>query len=165
MKKTIITCLTLLAISLCLFVSCSAENTAVNEINDVAYVTFGRDSRDFSASYLVQSYDDLYWFYTATKDDNYGTTGTRTELTAAPTKENNKGIGSGTIGPFSQGNWKFTLSAYASFNENAPDESTCVYKSKDISVTLKGGETKAIPVTVSPVGENGTIKFQDAYFQ
>ena len=165
MKKTFITCLALLAISLCLFVSCSAENTAVNEMNDVAYVTFGRDSRDFSASYLVQSYDELYWFYTAKKADNYGTTGATTGLTKAPSKGNGKGIGSGTVGPFSQGKWTFTLSAYASLNGNTPDESTCVYESKEIIVTLKGGETKAIPVTVSPVGETGLIKFKDAYFQ
>lgn len=166
MKKTFITCLALLAISLCLFVSCSAENTAVNEMNDVAYVTFGRDSRDFSASYIVQSYDDLYWFYTAKKADNYGTTGTTNGLTAAPAKENGKGIGSGTVGPFSQGKWTFTLSAYADLNEDkTPKTETCVYKSEEISVTLNGGETKAIPVTVSPVGDKGTIQFKDAYFQ
>ena len=166
MKKTFITCLALLAISLCLFVSCSAENTAANEMNDVAYVTFGRDSRDFSASYMVQSYDELYWFYTAEKADNYGTTGQITTLKEAPSKENGKGIGSGTVGPFSQGKWTFTLSAYASLNEDkTPKTETCVYKSEEISVTLTGGETKAIPVTVSPVGETGLIKFKDAYFQ
>ncbi len=166
MKKTFITCLALLAISLCLFVSCSAENEAVNEMNDVAYVTFGRESRDFSASYIVQSYDELYWFYTAEKADNYGTTGQITTLKEAPSKENGKGIGSGTVGPFSQGKWTFTLSAYASLNEDkTPKTETCVYKSEEISVTLTGGETKAIPVTVSPVGENGVIQFKDAYFQ
>ena len=166
MKKTFITCLALLAISLCLFVSCSAENTAANEMNDVAYVTFGRESRDFSASYMVQSYDELYWFYTAEKADNYGTTGQITTLKEAPSKKNGKGIGSGTVGPFSQGKWTFTLSAYASLNEDkTPKTETCVYKSEEISVTLTGGETKAIPVTVSPVGETGLIKFKDAYFQ
>ena len=166
MKKTFITCLALLAISLCLFVSCSAENEAVNEMNDVAYVTFGRESRDFSASYIVQSYDELYWFYTAEKADNYGTTGQITTLKEAPSKKNGKGIGSGTVGPFSQGKWTFTLSAYASLNEDkTPKTETCVYKSEEISVTLTGGETKAIPVTVSPVGETGLIKFKDAYFQ
>lgn len=165
MKKTIITCLTLFAISLCLFVSCSAENTAVNEINDVAYVTFGRDSRDFSASYEVKGYDTLYWFYTANKNDGYGTTGSTTGLTAVPAKTNGKGIGSGSVGPFSQGKWEFTLQAYANLSGNAPDTDTIVYKSDKIKVTLTGGETKAIPVTVSPVGENGTIKFQNAYFE
>ena len=166
MKKTFITCLALLAISLCLFVSCSAENTAVNEMNDVAYVTFGRDSRDLSASYMVQSYDSLYWFYTAKKADNYGTTGTATELTKAPSKENGKGIGSGTIGPFSQGQWTFTLQAYAGLSEDGkPITNTLVYKNDNIKVTLTGGETKAIPVTVSPAGDKGTIQFKDAYFQ
>lgn len=167
MKKTFITCLALLAISLCLFVSCSAENTAVNEMNDVAYVTFGRDSRDFSASYEVQSYDDLYWFYTAKKADNYGTTGATTGAAVNKDGETiNKGVGTKTVGPFSQGKWTFTLSAYADLNEDkTPKTETCVYKSEEISVTLNGGETKAIPVTVLPAGDKGTIQFKDAYFQ
>lgn len=188
MKKTLLTCLILVAISLGLFVACNAEAVIPEDTNGVAYIRFGEcDVRSFTASYDIADYENLYWFYTATKDDNYGKYGvTKAETPVATyTTGNNQGkpakgldttavdtSDTGTItnkiGPFSQGKWKFTLAAYSELKDDgtSPDTSTMVYATKNtkkedlpISVSLLGGETKTIPATVNAVGETGSIAF------
>lgn len=129
MKRTLLTCLILTALALSFFVSCNAE-TAVPE-DGIAYVRFGEDSRALSADATPVAYDTLYWFYTAKKDDSYGTTGQTDKAIAVVngvengtgtyknTKVPKKGL-EGTIGPFSAGKWTFTLSAFKSFSANKP---------------------------------------------
>ncbi len=127
MKKTILACLALMAISICLFVSCNAEQVVPKNRTDVAYIKFGEEASrgsSFSASVTPKPYKDLYWFYTATKFTNDGLTGaTGTgELAAVRTTDSGDSSAPATgivftgdecLGPFSQGTWTFTLKAYS----------------------------------------------------
>lgn len=146
-----------------MFVSCTAE--VIDPYDGLAYVTFGGPaSKDLSASYEVQSYEDLYWFYTATKADEYGKTGEtgeNEEIPLAGTAEKpEKGLG-GKIGPFSQGKWNFVLTAYNSVDSNK----TLVYKGSVDGVMLTKSEVKSVPVSVTPQGKTGTIEFRNAFFK
>lgn len=160
MKK--LSCI-LLAVMLitALFVSCTAE--VIDPYDGLAYVTFGGPaSKDLSASYEVQSYEDLYWFYTARKDDGFGKTG-ETEVETPLAVENNvhvKGLG-GKIGPFSQGTWNFVLKAYNATDENK----TLVYEGSANGIKLTKSEVKSVPVSVTPQGDYGTIEFRNASFK
>lgn len=160
MKK--LSCI-LLAVMLitALFVSCTAE--VIDQYDGLAYVTFGGPaSKDLSASYEVQSYEDLYWFYTATKTDAYGKTG-ETKVETPLAVENNghvTGLG-GKIGPFSQGTWNFVLKAYNAKEENR----TLVYEGSANGIKLTKSEVKSVPVSVTPQGETGTIELRNAYFR
>ncbi len=174
MKRTLFTCLVLAAVGICLLVSCAVQNDVPGEGDGIAYIRFGEDDRAFKADYDIQKYDNLYWFYTAEKVDSYGKTGETTEeapVTAVKGEDGsittvNKGL-SGTIGPFSQGDWKFTLKAYAEITtDNKPDTTKLVYENiDDIKATLRGGETKSIPAEVKPAGDTGSLKFDGAYFK
>lgn len=160
MKK--LSCI-LLAVMLitALFVSCTAE--VIDPYDGLAYVTFGGPaSKDLSASYEVQSYEDLYWFYTAQKDDEFGKTGEVTDETPLAVENNNhvKGLG-GKIGPFSQGTWNFVLKAYNIKEENR----TLVYEGSANGIKLTKSEVKSVPVSVTPQGDYGTIEFRNAYFR
>ena len=161
MKK--LSCI-LLAVMLitALFVSCTAE--VIDQYDGLAYVTFGGPaSKDLSASYEVQSYEDLFWFYTATKTDAYGKTGETEVKTPLAVKNNDhvKGLG-GKIGPFSQGTWKFELFAYSN-SEKA--DGTLVYKGSVEGIKLTSSSLTSVPVSVTPQGDYGTIEFRGAYFK
>ncbi len=174
MKRTLFTCLVLVAAAICLLVSCAVQNNVPGDGDGIAYIRFGRDDRAFKADYDIQDYDNLYWFYTAEKTDSYGKVGATAEETPVTAEKDesgtitvNKGL-SGTIGPFSQGGWKFTLKAYAGLTEDnkTPDSSKLVYENDGtITATLRGGETKSIAAEVKPAGESGYLKFDDAYFK
>ncbi len=174
MKRTLFTCLVLAAAAICLLVSCAVQNNVPGDGDGIAYIRFGRDDRAFKADYDIQDYDNLYWFYTAEKTDSYGKVGATAEETPVTAEKDesgtitvNKGL-SGTIGPFSQGGWKFTLKAYAGLTEDnkTPDSSKLVYENDGtITATLRGGETKSIAAEVKPAGESGYLKFDDAYFK
>lgn len=165
MKK--LSCI-LLAVMLitAMFVSCTAE--VIDPYDGLAYVTFGGPaSKDLSASYEVQSYESLYWFYTAEKADKFGMTGATSEETALAIKNNApaKGLG-GTIGPFSQGDWEFELYAYSSLKNGKGDG--LVYSGTTKVKGLTGNSSEkptGIPVSVTPQGEKGTIEFRNAYFR
>ncbi len=174
MKRTLFTCLVLAAAAICLLVSCAVQNNVPGDGDGIAYIRFGRDDRAFKADYDIQDYDNLYWFYTAEKTDSYGKVGATAEETPVTAEKDesgtitvNKGL-SGTIGPFSQGGWKFTLKAYAGLTEDnkTPDSSKLVYENDGtITATLRGGETKSIAAEVKPAGESGYLKFAGAYFK
>ncbi len=174
MKRTLFSCLVLAVAGICLLVSCAVQNDVPGEGDGIAYIRFGEDDRAFKADYDIQEYDNLYWFYTAEKDDDYGKVGETTdEVPVTAVKDDNGAITSvnlglsGTIGPFSQGDWKFTLKAYAGLTaDNKPDTTKLVYENTDvIKATLRGGETKSIPAEVKPAGETGSLKFDGAYFK
>ena len=174
MKRTLFTCLVLAAAAICLLVSCAVQNNVPSDGDGIAYIRFGRDDRAFKADYDIQDYDNLYWFYTAEKTDSYGKVGVTAEETPVTAEKDesgtitvNKGL-SGTIGPFSQGGWEFTLKAYAGLtaDNKTPDSSKLVYENDDaITATLRGGETKSIAAEVKPAGESGYLKFDGAYFK
>lgn len=161
MKK--LSCI-LLAVMLitAMFVSCAAE--VIDPYDGLAYVTFGGPaSKDLSASYEVQSYESLYWFYTAQKADDFGKTGEVTDET--PVSKDGEtivaGLG-GQVGPFSQGLWKFELFAYSS---SGKEDGTLVYKGSIEGVKLTSSNLTSVPVSVTPQGESGTIEFRNAYFK
>lgn len=161
MKK--LSCI-LLAVMLitALFVSCTAE--VIDPYDGLAYVTFGGPaSKDLSASYEVQSYEDLYWFYTAQKADDFGKTGEVTDKT--PVSKDGEGpvVGlGGQVGPLSQGLWDFELFAYSSKERK---EGTLVYKGSVEGIKLTSSSLTSVPVSVTPQGDSGTIEFRNAYFR
>ena len=160
-KGKVLSVLLLALITAFIAVSCSGNIEApASSAEELSYVTFGNGhSRELSTSYWTEDYDDLYWFYTAVKTDRYGTTGTKTEKTRI-----NETTGfSGQVGPFSQGDWDFTLYAYKTADAGA--SGILVYASDAVGVTLKGGEIKNIPVSVTPQGAVGYVKFNNAYFE
>ena len=170
MKKTGLWIVVIAATIASLFISCSnAGQTAEDAINAVGYVRFGNQkTRDLNPSYEIQGYENLYWFYDAKKNDEYGKTGEGTDFKIPGNSETGKGL-DGQVGPFSQGSWIFTLKAYTPATEDTgtltPDTATLVYEGTTEPVTIKGGEVKNIPVSVEPVGDWGTVKFGDnAYF-
>lgn len=176
-RRKVLGILLLALITAFIAVSCSGNIEApASSAEELSYVTFGNGhTRELGTSYWTEDYDDLYWFYTATKTDEYGTTGseglTGGVPTAAVSKSGDnpaKGL-SGRVGPFSQGSWTFKLYAYAgavdSEGTEFPDKTNLIYASDDVSVILKGGEVKNIPVSVTPQGDVGYVKFNNAYFE
>ena len=160
MKKTLLLCLSLLTVVISLLVSCSVEQSVPVE-EQYAYVEFDESiARDFSAAYTPYSYSDLYWYYTAKKTDGLGTYGATNGETAI---KSGKGL-EGTIGPFSQGEWEFELSAYTLTKDISGAE--LVYKTREaIKVTLTGNTTTKIKASVEPQQKTGSIEFKDAYFE
>lgn len=157
MKKSLLVLASIMILALCIFVACTAEVT--DPYDGLTYVTFGGEapaSRNLNASYKVKPYNELYWFYTAEKLDNYGTSGATTSATAVV--KDDTGL-NGSVGPFSQGKWKFTLSAYTS---NAGNEENKVYEGS-VEVSLKGQKV-TVPVSVTPCGKTGALAFSGAYF-
>ena len=159
MKKSLLVLASIMILALCTFVACTAEVS--DPYDGLTYVTFGGEapaSRNLLASYEVASYDDIYWSYSAEKLDHYGTSGAATN---APVFEDSttKGLNK-TVGPFSQGKWRFTLCAYTSGTTR--NEDTKVYEGS-VEVSLKGQKV-TVPVSVTPYGKNGSLEFKDAYF-
>lgn len=178
-RRKVLSILLLALITAFIAVSCSGNIEApASSAEELSYVTFGNGhSRELGTSYWTEDYDKLYWFYTATKTDAYGTTGSEGLTDGVPTAAVSKsgdnparGL-SGRVGPFSQGSWTFKLYAYAEAvnTEGAglrtPNMYNLIYASDDVSVTLKGGEVKNIPVSVTPQGDVGYVKFNNAYFE
>ena len=156
MKKSLLVLASIMILALCTFVACTAEVS--DPYDGLTYVTFGGESstsKNLFASYEVASYDSLYWFYTAEKKDNYGTSGA---VENKPVHEGNTGLNN-TVGPFSQGKWKFTLSAYKNKDASA---NTKVYEGS-VEVSLKGQKV-TVPVSVIPCGGTGALEFRGAYF-
>ena len=174
-KRKVLSILLLALITVTLAVSCSGNiNTPAANTEELSYVTFGNGhSREIGTSYETKDYGELFWFYTATKDDQYGTTGVTS--TEKPVSKNSNGAHipglSGSVGPFSQGAWKFTLYAYAEgvtaqgVGTGEPNKSNLIYMSDEVPVILKGGDVKNVPVSVTTQGSYGTIQVQDAYFE
>lgn len=165
-KKTLLILAVLITALACLFTSCSAS-VEPPKAEDVAYVTFGNgSSRTLTTEYGIIPYSDLYWDYTSVKKDSYGTTGVADHAPVSKDSAGNqiKGL-SGTVGPFSQGAWQFTLSAYKADKTTGTKTTTLVYEGTSDIVVLKGGETKAVPVSVSLMGDAGTLDFSGAYFK
>ena len=175
-KRKVLSILLLALITVTLAVSCSSNiDTPAANTEELAYVTFGNGhSRELGTSYKTLPYGDLYWFYTADKDDNYGTTGeTLAEKPVSATYNEqgeintiSAGLG-GQVGPFSQGKWNFQLFAYknAIVSAGSVEYENCVYQSDVVSVVLKGGDVKNVPVSVTPQGSIGLVNLSEAWFE
>lgn len=156
MKKSLLVLASIMILALCTFVACTSEVS--DPYDGLTYVTFGGESptsKNLLASYEVASYDSLYWFYTAEKKDNYGTSGA---VKDKPVHEGNTGLNK-TVGPFSQGKWLFTLCAY---KNNTVSEDAKVYEGS-VVVSLKG-QNVTVPVSVTPCGGTGALEFNGVYF-
>lgn len=163
-RKSLLILALLIAALASLVTSCSASVEPPKSEESMAYVTFGNGgSRSLYTEYGITSYDSLFWDYDAVKMDGYGTTGAATKAPVSKDPSNNQITGlSGTVGPLSQGAWEFTLYAYETVNGAKSDN--LVYQGKSDVVVLKGGETKAVPVSVELKGEKGTLNFTYASF-
>lgn len=144
-----------------LILSCSNNPTLENKLEETGYVSFGNaGSRSLSVMYEMEDFDDLYWTYTAKKADGYGQTGQTTSEQPVPPKTDGKGIGDGTVGPFSMGDWDFNLFAYKD-----AEKTIKVYEGKTPSrVNIIAGDTKNVSVAVSPFGTTGVLNIENAYF-
>ena len=166
MKKGLRIALALVLAVVFMFTSCDNQTQTPPATDTVGYARFaGGDvqSRDLSAGYELQAYADLYWFYDAKKADSFGTIGAGSKLKVPGDAEDGKGL-DGQI-TLSQGLWNFTLYAYASIDEaGKPVEGTLAYKGETSGVTIRGGEVTTVPVTVTPQGDTGTVKFGEASF-
>lgn len=165
-RKALLVIAVLVTALACLFTSCSGS-VEPPRAEEYGYVTFGNgSSRTLTTEYGIIPYIDLYWDYTSVKKDSYGTTGVADHAPVSKDSAGNqiKGL-SGTVGPFSQGAWQFTLSAYKADKTTGAKTTTLVYEGTSDIVVLKGGETKAVPVSVSLMGNVGTLDFSDAYFK
>ncbi len=139
-KKSMLLTLALIAIvTMGLVVSCS--DNIMDDVSDtLVWATFDRrGSRDVESSYTqtvtLTEMSSVYWTYTAVKKDTAGQTGasdTETNGTLIQTAvKSTLGAGlDGEIGPFSQGDWEFTVYGY----KNGPDT-----KDHDNDKVLVGG--------------------------
>ena len=120
-RKRILKALAILAVAaLGLFVSCSGN--IMDDVSDtLVYATFDKNSRatsSYTQTVTLKEIDEVYWTYTATKADSAGQTGETTSQTAV---KSSFGTGlDGAIGPFSQGEWEFTVYGYTSAPTTQP---------------------------------------------
>ena len=177
-RKTLLILAVLLTAIACLFTSCSASVEPPKEEEGLAYVTFGNGgSRSLSTEYGIKSYGELFWFYTAVKQDGFGLTGqspkdTNGNFIPQPVKPDKNSAGQltdinpgldGTVGPLSQGAWVFTLYAYE--QKNGTEGVNLVYQGTSATIVLKGNETRAVPVSVELKGDYGVVDLSQAYFK
>lgn len=120
-RKRILKALTILAVAaLGLFVSCSGN--IMDDFSDtLVYATFDKNSRatsSYTQTVTLKEIKDVYWTYTAAKKDYAGKTGATSTQTAV---KSTFGTGlDGAIGPFSQGEWEFTVYGYTSAPTTQP---------------------------------------------
>ena len=137
MKKTGI--ITIIVLALLLAVSCHSES-------GLGTVTFSESvSRDLTASIGYPDVNSLLWDITATKLSSGSTVGQGTVEGALLTDE---------FGPFSTGRWEFSLVG--------KDGETTVYRGSTTAQITEG--PNLLEVSVSPVGETGTLVFSNCNF-
>ncbi len=112
-RKRILRALAILAVvALGLFVSCSGN--IMDDVSDtLVYATFDKNSRatsTYTQTVTLKEIKDVYWTYTAAKKDEAGQSGVTSTQTAVKSTFD-KGL-DGAIGPFSQGEWEFTVYGY-----------------------------------------------------
>lgn len=173
-NKTKFLILMVLTLVFFLLTSCRAEAKDPTAPEELAYVRFNEAGKAVS-EVETTPYSSLYWFYTAVKADGTGNSGETKTETLVNTTSDYKGL-SESVGPFSQGKWKFTLTAYseatvtetpetdgASKLTATPTADKEVFKSGAFEITLAGGETKNVAVSVTPCGTTGKVTLSGAY--
>ena len=110
----------------------SSSGTDNNDITDDpsetvdVYIVSSRSLTATTGEYNTDySSGDLYWTYTAVKQDGYFTTGQVTVETPLNIKNGSpaKGLPDGSIGTFSVGKWLFSFYAYTSVTDEEENES------------------------------------------
>ena len=146
MRKLTVLLLSVMVI-MALFVSCTVE---VNEdTGDTVTLRFTTDEaegmRSLTASKQTFNASLYTWKYTATKCDSASpSTGAQDNEVIVGTN----GALTEEVGPFSIGEWNFTLSAYS--KETTPP---LVYKgtANNVIITNSGNGAQSVPITVEPV--------------
>lgn len=129
-------------------VSCSDYNVT----NDLCTVQFGRlearDGSGFASGVLAVAENEIYWRYTAVKQDDGAKTGEKTEETSL-----NAGAGFTTESmSVSPGDWVFTLYGYLE-----QEHTNLIYKG-EATATLAANSVNQIPFTVEiQDGSCGTL--------
>ena len=131
----------------------SSETVEVR-VGDVDVDNGSASSRSLTAtsgSYPTATSGELYWTYTAVKDDSYFTTGQVKEETDL--NDGDPGLPDSLPGTYSLGKWIFTFNAYKEVTTTDDDgtETTSrelFYQGTGNSVTLSSGGENTVSVTV-----------------
>ncbi len=149
MKKLLSISMTVLLAAL-LIVSCSPEQKVEDGLALVSFSADERTERSLTRTNPELNPEDFFWSYTAEKRDSTGlTTGSESTPKAVKT---DKGLS--TVGPFSYGDWSFTLYGYAD-----SERSQLAYKgTSELTINQK---TNALAVTVESQssGNDGYLEF------
>ncbi len=149
MKKASCILLAMMLIA-ALFVSCKAE--VIDDSDLLVNVTFSSDdnskgltwSRDFNP-------EEYTWYYEAEKIDGGPQTGTTKDIgkTRIGKAESNETGLDHNVGPFSIGDWKFTLYGYKGTRE--ADESNLVFQGTNPKASLSKNNASAVKVVVDSI--------------
>ncbi len=146
MKKLSVITLTVL-LAMILIVSCSPDSA--KPADGLALITFNageRTERSLTRTNPELDPNQFYWFYTATKTDGTGlVTGAVSTQTAV--KAGSKGLG--TVGPFSYGDWNFTLYGYVDDNRqqlvySGTSDLTVKDTTNTLTVTVESKQTAGV---------------------
>lgn len=156
MKKISGMLVLVLAVMVMLVVSCNNSP----EIESVAYITFAEsaNARSLGTEYPIPQQNQLFWKYKAEKLDGGLNTGATDYKWLS---DGNLGL-SYTAGPFSMGNWRFSLNGYA---KNESGSYILVY-SGSVDHLINTTDSQSINVDVAYVGEGdgeGKILIEDIY--
>ena len=148
MRKLLTILLTVLTAALVL-VGCSMESKVEDGL---ALLSFNVSENSLTSKSLTRTNpvletEDFYWFYTATKTDGTGLVAGATSTEKA-VDAGNKGLE--TVGPFSYGDWEFTLYGYASLDSKGAGENlaysgteklTVKKSTNDLVITVESKQT------------------------
>ena len=165
--------------------ACS-ESTKHDETVSVAIIeqgsTYSRSlsiDEDNTESYTTKDSSELYWTYTAKKNDGYFTTGQTDETwistTTSTDEEGNEattvksGLPSTLPGKFSVGAWVFTFNAYTTADRETDDDEdgypdSLFYSGSATTVQLSSGGDNTVSVNVQlqeAVGDTGYLNIHD----
>ncbi len=160
MKRLLTITMTVLLAAL-LIVSCNVETGNIED--SLALITFSageRETRSLTRTNPQLDPDDFYWYYTATKTDSTGlVTGVETKQKAV--NEGKKGLDE--VGPFSYGEWSFTLYGYAGevpvFNADGTLQSGNLAYTGNNPATISSKETTIAITVASKQEKEGYLAF------
>lgn len=156
MKRAVGYLLTVVLVVASLFISCSNDMDVSGGEASVRFVSSdaAQNSRGLNKTNPVFSASDLVWKYEAKKIDDSGlSTGETTEKTLIGTD----GKLTNSVGPFSLGEWEFTLYAYTDMTH--ADANQVAYSGSTHYVIKKSDNSVAVTVEAFMTGANGFIKF------
>ena len=158
-------------------IACS-ESTKHDETVSVAIreqgSTYSRSlsiDEDNTESYTTKDSSELYWTYTAKKNDGYFTTGQTDETWISTDEDGNAALDlpSTLPGKFSVGAWVFTFNAYTSADLETDDDEdgypdSLFYSGSATTVQLSSGGDNTVSVNVQlqeAVGDTGYLNIHD----
>jgi hypothetical protein len=147
MRKLLTILLTVLATALVL-VGCSMESKVEDGLALLSFKVSENSltSKSLTRTNPVLDTEEFYWFYTATKTDGTGLVAGATSTEKA-VDAGNKGLD--TVGPFSYGDWEFTLYGYAGIEDgkgvnlaySGTEKLTVKKSTNDLVITVESKQT------------------------